>query len=87
MRGLCHHLIRIPTRFSVNLAVAGALVMYDRLIAQGRFAARPLLEGKEPVPLPAHVFGEPIYKRRQAKAARAVAHAAAHAGAAKKRRP
>src|ERR1700760_1358936 len=26
----CDHVVRIPTRFAVNLAVAGALVLYDR---------------------------------------------------------
>ncbi len=45
--------------------MAGALVMYDRLLSLGRHAARPVAEGgpTEPVPLP--VFGEPIYKRKQ----------------------
>ena len=38
----CRHVVRIPTRFSLNLAVAGALVLYDRLIQQGRFADRPV---------------------------------------------
>ena len=44
--------------------VAGALIMYDRLISLGRHAPRPVAEGAptEPVPLP--VFGEPIYKRK-----------------------
>ena len=27
----CQHVVRIPTRFALNLAVAGALVLYDRL--------------------------------------------------------
>jgi tRNA G18 (ribose-2'-O)-methylase SpoU len=38
----CRHVIRIPTRFSLNLAVAGALVLYDRLLQHGRFAERPV---------------------------------------------
>ncbi|HXI86600.1 MAG TPA: RNA methyltransferase, partial [Parvularculaceae bacterium] len=29
----CAHLIRIPTKFCVNLSVAAALVMYDRMVA------------------------------------------------------
>ncbi len=60
----CHHVIRIPMRFSVNLAVAGAIVMYDRLIQLGRFAPRPVAEGSPALELPAHVFGEPLYKRK-----------------------
>ncbi len=45
MQARCDHLIRIPTRFSLNLAVAGALVLYDRLIQHGRFAERPVASG------------------------------------------
>ncbi len=63
MLGACDHVVRIPTRFSVNLAVAGAIVMYDRLISLGRFGARPLLAGQEPEPLPPHLFGEPVLRR------------------------
>lgn len=36
----CQHVIRIPTRFALNLAVAGAIVLYDRLLQHGRFAER-----------------------------------------------
>jgi hypothetical protein len=39
--------VRIPTRFALNLAVAGALVLYDRLLQHGRFAERPV--GSSPV--------------------------------------
>lgn len=38
----CRHVVRIPTRFALNLAVAGALVLYDRLMQHGRFADRPV---------------------------------------------
>ena len=38
----CDHVVKIPTRFSLNLAVAGALVLYDRLLQHGRFAERPV---------------------------------------------
>jgi tRNA G18 (ribose-2'-O)-methylase SpoU len=38
----CRHVVRIPTRFALNLAVAGALVLYDRLLQHGRFAERPV---------------------------------------------
>src|SRR4051794_33886885 len=31
----CRHVVRIPTRFALNLAVAGALVLYDRLVQHG----------------------------------------------------
>ena len=35
----CDYVVKIPTRFSVNLGVAGALIMYDRLLSLGRHAA------------------------------------------------
>lgn len=68
----CDHVVRIPTRFSVNLAIAGAIVMYDRLISLGKFARRPLVPGGEPEPVPAHVFGEPVIRtKRRERAQRA----------------
>jgi tRNA G18 (ribose-2'-O)-methylase SpoU len=41
----CDHVLRIPTRFCLNVGIAGALVMYDRLLATGRFAPRPVMPG------------------------------------------
>ena len=38
----CDHLVRIPTDFCINVAMAGAIVMYDRVRTLGRFAPRPL---------------------------------------------
>jgi tRNA G18 (ribose-2'-O)-methylase SpoU len=38
----CDDIVKIPTRFCVNVGVAGALVMYDRMIALGSFAERPV---------------------------------------------
>ncbi len=62
----CAHLVKIPTRFSVNLALAGAIVMYDRLLSRGRFAERPLAAGQKAMPLPVPVFGAPIRRRKTA---------------------
>ncbi len=41
----CDHVIKIPMKFCVNVGVAGAIVMYDRLLSMGRFAARPVKAG------------------------------------------
>src|SRR5262245_27485127 len=41
----CSHVVRIPTSFCINVAMAGAIVMYDRLRCMGRFADRPVREG------------------------------------------
>jgi tRNA C32,U32 (ribose-2'-O)-methylase TrmJ len=61
----CHHLVRIPTSFSLNLATAGAIVMYDRLRCLGRFATRPVAETGAPQPRPEHVRGAPRYRRKR----------------------
>jgi tRNA G18 (ribose-2'-O)-methylase SpoU len=61
----CDHVIRIPTNFSLNVATAGAIVMYDRLRALGRFAPRPVGEGAVPLELAPHVQGQP--KRRRSR--------------------
>ncbi|MBP6819396.1 RNA methyltransferase [Ferrovibrio sp. MS7] len=45
----CDHVIKIPTSFCVNVGVAGAIVMYDRLITLGKFAERPLSPLGKPV--------------------------------------
>jgi tRNA G18 (ribose-2'-O)-methylase SpoU len=44
----CDHVVRIPSSFSINLAMAGAIVMYDRVRCLGRFAPRPVGEGGPP---------------------------------------
>jgi len=41
----CDFVVRIPTRFCVNVAMAGAIVMYDRVRTMARFAERPMREG------------------------------------------
>ncbi len=59
----CDHLVKIPTSFSLNLATAGGIVMYDRMLAMRSFADRPVTPGGEIVPLPEHVFGAPVSRR------------------------
>lgn len=41
----CDHLVQIPTQFSLNVAMAGAILMYDRIRTVGKFAPRPLTAG------------------------------------------
>jgi tRNA G18 (ribose-2'-O)-methylase SpoU len=53
----CDHIIKIPTKSSLNVATAGAIVMYDRLRVLGRYAERPVMAGQEPIERPAHVHG------------------------------
>jgi tRNA G18 (ribose-2'-O)-methylase SpoU len=61
--GRCAHVIRIPTRFALNLAVAGALVLYDRLLQHGRFAERPVGSMGSPQPSAAAMRGAPRFRR------------------------
>lgn len=58
----CDHVIRIPTAFCINVAMAGAIVMYDRVRSLGRFAPRPVAEGGPSEQIAEHVHGAP--KRR-----------------------
>ena len=56
----CDHVVRIPSSFCINVAMAGAVVMYDRLRCLGRFPPRPLTEGgpgRAPMPLPGRKVG------------------------------
>jgi len=55
----CDHVVRIPTAFSINLATAGAIVMYDRVRCLGRFPPPPVSPGRAVEPLPVHVHGSP----------------------------
>ena len=63
----CDHVVRIPSRFSVNLAVAGAMVMYDRMLCLGRFAPRPHRPGGPAEPVEVPRFGEPLWVRKDRK--------------------
>jgi tRNA G18 (ribose-2'-O)-methylase SpoU len=59
----CDHVVKIPTRFSLNLAVAGALVLYDRLLQHGRFADRPVGSRGPVEPLGPTGHGAPRFRR------------------------
>lgn len=41
----CDFTVKIPTRFCVNVAMAGAIVMYDRVLSLAHFAERPVAAG------------------------------------------
>ena len=55
----CAHTVKIPTRFCLNVGLAGALVMYDRAIAMGGYPARPIMPGG-----PAPAMTEPLKGKR-----------------------
>ncbi len=41
----CAFTVKIPTKFCINVGLAGALVLYDRSISMGRFAPRNTIPG------------------------------------------
>ena len=45
MLARCDHVVKIPTKFCINVSLAGALVMYDRHISMGGHTARPIMPG------------------------------------------
>jgi tRNA G18 (ribose-2'-O)-methylase SpoU len=63
MLARCDHVIKIPMKFCVNVGVAGAIVMYDRLISMGRFPDRPVHEGGPGGFAPQNLRSEQIVKK------------------------
>lgn len=64
MLARCDYTVKIPTTFCINVAMAGAIVMYDRVRSLGRFAVRPVGEGgplSEPEP---HVQGGRVVRKK-----------------------
>lgn len=57
MQARCDHIVMIPTKFCVNVSVAAAIVLYDRMISLGRFAERPVRIGGPTSAAPIHVHG------------------------------
>ena len=48
MLSRCAHVVKIPTRFYINLSLAAALVMYDRVTSLGGYPSRPIMPGGPP---------------------------------------
>ncbi len=59
----CDHIVKIPTAFCLNLAVAGAIIMYDRMRMLGRFAPPPVGSGGPVEELAPHIHGTPVIRR------------------------
>lgn len=76
----CDFVVKIPTRFCVNVGVAGALVMYDRMICLGRFAERPVRVGGPTEGAPVHVHGKQKVRNRDRRRRR-LSHGTLHPAA------
>jgi tRNA G18 (ribose-2'-O)-methylase SpoU len=62
----CDFVVKIPTRFSINVGMAGAIVLYDRLVSLGGYAGRPITPGGKGEELPPHhVWGAPLARPRK----------------------
>ena len=53
----CDHVVQIPMKFCVNVGVAGAIVIYDRMMSMGRWAERPVKPGGPLYPKEEHAAG------------------------------
>lgn len=58
----CDYTIKIPTKFCINVGLAGAIVMYDRIKSLGKFARRPVRPGGELEEIPEHTYGGPTLR-------------------------
>ena len=56
----CDHIVKIPTSFCVNVAMAGAIVMYDRVKSLGSFPPRPVTPGGPIEPIVKPPRGGPV---------------------------
>ena len=60
----CTHVVMIPAQFCVNVAIAGSIVMYDRMVTLGRYPPRPIMPGGPEARTPgAHRWGRPVQRR------------------------
>lgn len=75
MLSQCDHVIKIPISFCVNVAIAGAIVLYDRMLSRGRFAERPVGAGGPMEALKPHVQGGQVFRRKRAAARKKAAKA------------
>jgi len=65
MLSLCEFVVKIPTRFSINVGMAGAIILYDRLINLGGYGGRPVTPGGDGADVPPlHSWGAPLAKPR-----------------------
>jgi tRNA G18 (ribose-2'-O)-methylase SpoU len=59
----CQLVVKIPTKFCVNVGIAGAIIMYDRTLNLGGFPRRSDHVGGPTAAAPVHAFGGPKFRR------------------------
>ena len=67
MLARCDFVVKIPMKFSINVGMAGAIVLYDRLISLGGYPPRPIAAGGPRVAdlPPAHKWGAPLVRDKR----------------------
>ncbi len=63
MLSRCEFVVKIPTRFSINVGMAGAIVLYDRMMSQSGYSRPVTPSGGVTLP-PVHSWGAPLSKPR-----------------------
>ena len=71
----CLSTVKLRTNFCLNVGIAGAIAMYDRMISLGRFARRPVGSRGPTEKLPEHKFGDPVLRKKLASFQRAAPQA------------
>jgi tRNA G18 (ribose-2'-O)-methylase SpoU len=62
----CAFVVKIPMKFSINVGMAGAIVMYDRLLSLGGYPVRPMRPGGDMTEIPPqHKWGAPIVRDKR----------------------
>lgn len=61
----CDHIIKIPTKFCLNVQIAASIVMYDRMQSLGGFAKRALMPGEPLEEIKPHQHGGRFLRSKQ----------------------
>jgi len=61
----CIQVVKIPSKFSLNVATSGAIILYDRIRTLGKFGRRPIGSIENPLPPLEHVHGESIRRKNK----------------------
>jgi tRNA G18 (ribose-2'-O)-methylase SpoU len=57
--------VKIPMKFSINVGMAGAILLYDRLISLGNYPPRPGMPGGPTDLPPPHQWGAPLVRDKR----------------------
>lgn len=67
MQSCCDYMIKIPTKFCLNVSVACAIIIYDRVQSLHKWRRRPLNPRSTPEAQQIHQSGGPIVRKNRKK--------------------